>query len=31
MTVSPDFFRTVGQQLLDGRDFVGRTARMRRG
>ena len=22
MTVSPDFFRTVGQQLLDGRDFV---------
>jgi predicted permease len=22
MTVSPDFFRTVGQQILDGRDFV---------
>ena len=22
MTVSPDFFRTVGQQLIDGRDFV---------
>ena len=22
MTVSPDFFGTVGQQLLDGRDFV---------
>jgi predicted permease len=22
MTVSPDFFRTVGQQLIDGRDFL---------